>query len=154
MTTEEYLSTIDALLAQPFPEMNFVDVTGCGGPEHHMRVLRVSRDFWDDDDGQAWAEADLRACLDALAAGLTMRWGDPLIVNLGPYLSAGCEGVVVPEPLDLLSQLAVSMQVWSLRDCDRWLALTIGQADKELPLELLAAVGRASALNLNLGGRS
>ncbi|MFI1524601.1 hypothetical protein [Kitasatospora cineracea] len=60
----------------------------------------------------------------------------------------------MPEPLDYISQQAVSMQVWPLPDSGRWLALAIGQADKELPLILFAAVGRASALDLNPSGRS
>ncbi|MFF4344395.1 hypothetical protein ACFY00_31290 [Kitasatospora sp. NPDC001540] len=155
MTTEEYLATIDALTVLPFPEVTHVDASGCGGPEHHVRELQVSRDFWDD-DGRARvdAEADLRARLDDLAACLTARWGRAFVVDLGPYLSAGCEGEPVPEPLDHLSQQAVSMQAWPLPDRGRWLALTIGQADKELPLVLLAAVGLASALDLNTSGRS
>jgi hypothetical protein len=156
MTTEKYLSTIDALAVQPFPGAACADASGDGGPEHHVRELQVSRDFWDDDDGQAWAEAEagLRACLDDLAAHLTTRWGNAFVVDLGPYLSAGCEGEPVPEPLDHLSQQAVSMRVWPLPGSGRWLALAIGQADKELPLILFAAVGRACALGLNTSGRS
>ncbi|MEV6979407.1 hypothetical protein [Kitasatospora sp. NPDC093806] len=156
MTTEEYLSTIDSLAAQPFPEAAFADATGCGGPEHRVRVLHVSRDFWEDDDGQAWAEAetDLRARLDDLAARLTTRWGSAYVVDLGPYLSAGCDGEPVPEPLDFLSQQAVSMQAWPLPTGDRWLALAVGQADKELPLVLLAAVGQTPTLDLNPSTRS
>ncbi|MEU6198342.1 hypothetical protein [Streptomyces sp. NPDC047061] len=156
MTIEEYLSTIDALAVQPFPEVTYADASGGGGPEHHVRELQVSRDFWDDDDGLAWveAEADLRACLDHLAARLTTRWGNAFLVGLGPYLSAGCEGEPAPQPLDYLSQQVVSMQVWPLPDSGRWLALALGQADKELPLILFAAVGRASALDLNVSGRS
>ncbi|MFE2109202.1 hypothetical protein ACFXAF_25525 [Kitasatospora sp. NPDC059463] len=156
MTTEEYLSTIDALAVQPFPEVTYVDASGGGGPEHHVRDLEVSRDFWDDDDGHAWvdAEAELQARLDDLAARLTDRWGSAFVVDLGPYLSAGCVGEPVPEPLGHLSQQAVSMQVWPLPDNDRWLALAIGQADKELPLILFAAVGQASALDVNASGRS
>ncbi|MEU6971957.1 hypothetical protein AB0A71_30330 [Kitasatospora aureofaciens] len=155
MTTEEYLSTIDALAVRPFPEVTYADASGGDGPEHHVRELQVSRDFWDD-DGQAWgeAEADLQACLGDLAARLTTRWGHAFVVDLGPYLSAGYEGEPVPEPLDYLSQQVVSMQVWPLPDRGRWLALAIGQADKELPLILFAAVGRASALDLNTSGQS
>lgn len=108
MTTEEHLSEIDALAMRPFPETTSVDATGSGGPEHHVRELQVSRDFWDDEDGQAWieAEAELRASLDDLVARLTTRWGNAFVVDLGPYLSAGCEGEPVPEPLDHLSQQA------------------------------------------------
>ncbi|MFF0559455.1 hypothetical protein [Streptomyces sp. NPDC004266] len=156
MTTEKYLSTIESLAVQPFPEATYADASGGGGPEHHVRELQVSRDFWDDEDGQAWveAEAELQACLDDLAARLTNRWGDAFVVDLGPSLSACCEGEAVPEPLDYLSQQAVSMQVWPLPDSGRWLALAIGQADKELPLILFAAVGQAAALDLNTSARS
>ncbi|MFG2430757.1 hypothetical protein [Streptomyces sp. NPDC048590] len=156
MTIEEHLSTIDALAVQPFPEEAYADFSGNGGPAHRVRDLQVSRDFWDDDDGLAWveAEADMRACLDALAARLTTRWGKAFFVDLGPYLIAGCEGEIVPEPLDFLSQQVVSMQVWPLPDSGRWLALALGQADKELPLILFAAVGQASALDLDVRGRS
>ncbi|MEV6333016.1 hypothetical protein [Streptomyces sp. NPDC051909] len=113
MTTEEYISTINALAVQPFPEVAYVDASGEGGPEHRVRELQVSRDFWVDDDGQAWieAEADLRACLDDLATRLTTRWDKAFAVDLGPHLSAGCEGELVPEPLDYLSQQALSMRV-------------------------------------------
>lgn len=156
MSTEEYLSTIDALAVQPFPAVAYADASGGGGPEHHVRELQVSRDFWDDDDGQAWveAEAELQACLRDLEARLTTRWGNAFVVDLGPYLRAACEGESVPEPLDHLSGEVVSMQVWPLPDSDRWLALAIGQADKELPLILFAAVGKASALEVNTRGRS
>ncbi|MEU2738716.1 hypothetical protein ABZ656_25945 [Streptomyces sp. NPDC007095] len=55
----------------------------------------------------------------------------------------------MPEPLNSLSQHAVGMHAWPHRDRGRWLALAIGQADKELPLELLAVVGQAPALDLS-----
>ncbi|MGH3432152.1 MAG: hypothetical protein ACRDQB_04880 [Thermocrispum sp.] len=156
MTTGEYLSTIDALSVQPFPEVTYADTSGGGGPEHHVHELQVSRDFWDDDDGQARveAEAGLQACPDDLAADLTTRWGNASVVDLGPYLSAGCGGEPVPGPLDHLSQQAVSMQVWSLPGSGRWLALAIGQADKEMPFILSAAAGQASALGWVTSGRS
>jgi hypothetical protein len=51
-----------------------------------------------------------------------------------------------PEPLGLLCMLAGSMQMWQVPSTGRWLGLTIGQVDRELPFELLAAVGEASTL--------
>ncbi|MFE2519682.1 hypothetical protein [Streptomyces mirabilis] len=60
----------------------------------------------------------------------------------------------MPEPLNSLSQHAVGMHAWPLQDRGRWLALTIGQADKEPPRELLAAVGLAAALDLSAVSRS
>ncbi|MGW2620325.1 hypothetical protein [Streptomyces sp. NPDC001500] len=121
-----------------------------------MRILRDSQEFWDDDDGQAAreADADLRAYLDALIATLTARWGAPFAIDLLPYLRAGLEGEAVSEPIDCLSQLTGSMQAWLHRDPDRWLGLAIGQGDKELPLELLAAVGQTLALEPSASGRS
>lgn len=147
---------IDELLAQPFPETNFHDDTGCGGHEHRVRILRDSQEFWDDDDGQAAreADADLRAYLDALIATLTARWGEPLAIDLLPYLRAGFEGEAVSESINCLSQLTGSMQAWPHRDPDRWLGLAIGQEDKELPLVLLAAVGQTLALEPSASGRS
>ncbi|WP_238427205.1 hypothetical protein [Streptomyces adustus] len=140
----ECLAAIDELLVRPFPPTSFDDAIQSGGPNHHVRVLRASHDFWEDIGGEAWhrADAELRACLDALGAEFTARWGDPFDVDLWSYLIAGSEGAEVPDPLDLLSQLAVSMRVWSLADRGRWLGLTVGQGDTELPLELLAVVGR------------
>jgi hypothetical protein len=153
---EEYLSLIDELLAQPFPEANFHDDTGWGGPEHRVRILRASQEFWEDDDGQAAreADADLRACLDALIAAFSARWGEPLVVDLLPYLRADLEGEAVPEPINCLSQLAGSVLVWPHLDPGRWLGLAIGQGDKELPLELLAAVGQSVALEPSAPGPS
>ncbi|MCA6092455.1 hypothetical protein LE181_09815 [Streptomyces sp. SCA3-4] len=147
MTTAEYVPLIDEMLAQPFPEADFHDDNGCGGPGHRVRVLRASQEFWDDDDGQAAreADADLRTHLDALTAALTARWGEPLVVDLLPYLRAGLAGASVPEPVGYLSQLTGSMRAWPDRPSGRWLGLTLGQADKELPLELLAAVGQTPA---------
>jgi hypothetical protein len=153
---EGYLCLIEELLAQPFPEADFHDATGCGGPEHRVRILRASEEFWDDDDGQAarQADADMQTCLDALVAALTARWGEPLAVDLLPYLRSGLEGETVSEPINSLSQLAGSMQAWPHQSSGRWLGLTIGQGDKELPLELLAAVGHTVALEQSTPGRS
>jgi hypothetical protein len=65
----------------------------------------------------------------------------------GPYLgldSPDYPDIEAPEPLNFLCNLAGSMQVWQMPSTGRWLGLTIGQVDRELPLELLVAVGEAS----------
>ncbi|WP_042412567.1 hypothetical protein [Streptacidiphilus anmyonensis] len=135
------LAAIDALLAQPFPQAAAKD--GSSGPGHLVLTLRQSREFWDDVDDAASsaAYAEFEAELAALAATLTARWGEPGAVDLLPFLRAGLEGEHVPEPLDLLSQYVGRMQVWTPRGGTRWLALAVGQWDKELPVELVAAVG-------------
>jgi hypothetical protein len=152
---EVYSLLIDELLGCPFPDARYRDGAGWGGPGHHVRILRASQDFWDDEGREAAREAEvgLQADLDALAAMLTARWGEPLTVDLWQHLRAGLEGGVVPEPVNSLCQLAGSMQVWPHPASGRWLALTIGQGDKELPLELLAAVGETPALGSATAGR-
>jgi hypothetical protein len=38
------------------------------------------------------------------------------------------------------------MQMWQVPSTGRWLGLTIGQADREFPFELLAAIGETATL--------
>ncbi|MEU8924587.1 hypothetical protein AB0D10_27200 [Kitasatospora sp. NPDC048545] len=115
-----------------------------------MAVLRESQDFWDDRSEEIVeaAEQGLEADLAALTAVLADRWGDPATVDLWPYLGFDNPDpeFVAPEPLGFLCNVAGSMRVWRLRPSGRWLALAIGQADRELPFELIAAVGEASLL--------
>lgn len=150
-----HVSLIDELLARPFPHASHWDHTGSAGPGHHLRVLRAGQGFSEDDDGAASrdAAAELQIHLDALTARLTARWGEPLTVDLWPYLRAGVEGEAVPEPIDSLCQVCGGVRVWPLPETGRWVALAVGQEDKELPLELLAAVGETAAFDAAAAGR-
>ncbi|MFB9833669.1 hypothetical protein [Actinoallomurus acaciae] len=141
MTTRDLESIVDDLLSLPFPPPPPRD-DGSGGPGHHLRVLRASRDFWDDRDEEIVeaAEEEIDAALRALATALTARWGEPETIDLEPYLWSEDPA---PEPIIRLCQVSGSMLVWR-RPAGRWLALTVGQADPEFPIELLAAVGEAS----------
>ncbi|MFE6052532.1 hypothetical protein ACFQ6N_17400 [Kitasatospora sp. NPDC056446] len=150
--TEAQLSIIDELSALPFPgqEGRPGKGAGWGGPGYHVAVLRESRDFWDDRSEEVVeaAEGELEADLDALAAVLTARWGVPTAVDLWPYLGFDDPDpeFMAPEPLNFLANVAGGMQMWQLPSSCRWLALAIGQADRELPFELLVAIGEASSL--------
>ncbi|MFH8383890.1 hypothetical protein ACH4E7_23575 [Kitasatospora sp. NPDC018058] len=152
--TPELLARIDDLLARerPYPQKEVVDGEGYGGPGYRVLELDVSGDFWDDEDGQACErahdEADAR--LEALAAVLTARWGEPYDVDLWSYLVAGYgwdhPGRPSPVPLGLLSGKAVTLRVWPLPGAGaRWLGLAVGQEDKELPVVLLAALADGPA---------
>ncbi|MGQ4485070.1 hypothetical protein ACN6LM_006803 [Streptomyces sp. SAS_281] len=144
------LPMVDELLTLSFPASTTTDATGHAGPDYRVRYLRTSQDFWDHDgqthDGQTWDKAygELEACLDDLTLILSARWGDPLSVDLWAWLTAELNGELddeVPEPLEYLTQHATSMLAWPLPNGTHWLGLALGQADKELPLVLYAAIG-------------
>ncbi|MEV6582730.1 hypothetical protein AB0M92_31730 [Streptomyces sp. NPDC051582] len=147
-----HLSAVDDLVARPFPAQELRPGTdgGWGGPGYHLALLRESQDFWDDRGEELIeaAERELEADLAALAGTLTSRWGHPETVDLEPYLGFDdpAPAHAAPEPLPFLCSVAGRMRVWRLPGSDRWLALTIGQADPEFPLQLIAAVGLATAL--------
>lgn len=153
-SAEEQLSIIDALRALPFPEQDgqLGMRDGWGGPGHHIAVLRRSQDFWHARDPQTVtaAEEELEADLSALVTVLAGRWGSPSVVDLWTYLGLDDPDYPnmeePPEPLNSLCNLAGSMQMWQVPSTGRWLGLTIGQADREFPFELLAAVGEAATL--------
>ncbi|MCX4825391.1 hypothetical protein OG883_37180 [Streptomyces sp. NBC_01142] len=148
-STEDHLSVIDSLTALPFPDAERRLRNGdWSGPGYHFVTLLRSQDFWDDrsEETVEAAETAVEAERAAVAAELTGRWGEQETVGLWPYLAVDDRDHETPGPLGLLSNLAGSMQVWRPVPGDRWLALAVGQADPEWPLQLLAAVGEASSL--------
>ncbi|MFD6990293.1 hypothetical protein [Streptomyces sp. NPDC059943] len=157
-STRDQLSMIDSLNALPFPEREEKRTEDdiWSGPGYHVAVLTESRDFWEErgEEIVEEAEREIEAAFDALAAILTGRWGEPETVDLSPYLGVdshdpglGPESdLVVPEPMGFLCGLAGSMRVWRPTPAGRWLALAVGQADPEWPIQLLAGFGEASSL--------
>ncbi|MEU6720590.1 hypothetical protein ABZ897_54835 [Nonomuraea sp. NPDC046802] len=149
MSTEDRLAIVDGLLARPFPrEEEQAGPTGTwegyrsSGHGYHVCVLKASQDFWDDRSADVVeaAENEIDAAFEALATALTMRWGQPEVVDLWPYLESESP---VPEPLNQLCQLSDKMLVWH-PDVGRWVALLVGQADREFPIQLLAATSETS----------
>ena len=149
---DEYLSIIDSLSARPFPdESSRPGVNGqWSGPGFHLPVLRESQDFWEDRSTEIVeaAERELEADLAALSVVLAGRWGVPETIDLWPYLGLDDldSNATTREPLSCLSGVAGSMQMWRLPNPERWIGLTIGQADPEWPFQLLAGIGEASSL--------
>jgi hypothetical protein len=138
---EQVLRDIDELLDRAFPA-EFVRISGgFSGPGYHLLRLQFSQDFWDVPDLELIeaAFAEMEADLDVLANGLIDRWGRAEEVELWEYAPGG------PEPLTTLAQSAPKLWAWRPGG-DRFVALAIGQADKELPVELWAAVGLCVAL--------
>ncbi|MFF5212936.1 hypothetical protein [Streptosporangium sp. NPDC000396] len=148
MTTEDRLAIVDDLLVLPFPAMDTRESPRkdtwqgyrSSGPGYHVYVLQASQDFWDDrgEEIVEAAEQEIDATLQVLVTALTTRWGAPETIDLWPYLES--EGPA-PEPMITLCQLSGEMLVWRRPEAGRWVALAVGQADREFPIVLLAAVG-------------
>ncbi|MEU6896147.1 hypothetical protein ABZ934_31245 [Streptomyces sp. NPDC046557] len=149
-SAQELLHVVETLHAMPFPHQKEKAVDRWGGPGYHVVVLAESQDFWEDRSSQMVEEAEegISADLGGLAVLLTERCGAPEAVDLGPYLGFDNPDpdIQAPEPMGFLCNLAGSMQVWRPHASDRWIALAIGQADPEWPIQLLAAFGECSAL--------
>ncbi|WP_327268856.1 hypothetical protein OG233_14505 [Streptomyces sp. NBC_01218] len=152
-TTAERVALVDHVLALPFPQGDEVEDSGVrsSGPGHHLLILRASEDFWDGrhEETAEPAEEEIEAEFSAVATVLTDRWGDPETVDLWPWLTVGEDAedsLAAPEPFGQLCNLAGSMQIWRIPGTGRWLGLTVGQADPEFPIWLLAAVGENGVL--------
>lgn len=144
----DLLTAVDRLAVLPFPAVDQPPAWRgiWGGPAYLMAVLHESLDFWEDrsEDVVEAAQRELDTACDAVAAELTARWGPPQAVDLWPDPGLG-EGrsdadEPFPEPFESLRLVASHAQVWRIPDSERSLVLTIGQADAEFPIQLLAAV--------------
>ncbi|GAA3962325.1 hypothetical protein GCM10023085_51050 [Actinomadura viridis] len=133
MPTHDLQAVVDELLVLPFPP---------DGPDCHVRVLQASQDFWEDRSEEivAAAEEEIDTACQALVTSFTARWGGPETIDLDPYLWSEAPA---PEPMNTLAQLSGEMLLWRRPGAGRWVALTVGQADPEFPIELRAAVGAA-----------
>jgi hypothetical protein len=157
VTTHDLEAIVDDLLALPFPREDTWAGDRRSGPGYHVHVLRASQDFWDDrgEETVAAAEEEIDAACQALVTALTARWGEPEPIDLSLYLRrapvrpaidqrTAPDEEPVPEPINQLCMLSSTMLLWRRPESGRWAALTEGQQDPELPIELLAAVGEAS----------
>ncbi|WP_328720351.1 hypothetical protein OHT52_13225 [Streptomyces sp. NBC_00247] len=158
-TTAERVALVDRVLGLPFPQGDEAEDSGVrsSGPGHHLLILRASEDFWDGphEETAEPAEEEIEAEFSAVATALTERWGEPETIDLWPWLAGDDEtemASTAPEPLGQLCNLAGSMQVWRIAGTSRWLGLTVGQADPEFPIWLLAAVGEVEVLDAGAPG--
>lgn len=142
MVSEDRQSIIEGLLSLPFPQKATRAGHRSSGPGHHMRVLQASHDFWEDRSEEAVeaAEEEIETAFRELVSVLTARWGGPETIDLGPCLWSEAPA---PEPMDHLCLLSGQMLLWRRPEFGRWVALAVGQADREFPVELLVATGDA-----------
>ncbi|MFD8545927.1 hypothetical protein [Streptomyces sp. NPDC059649] len=142
MKLDEQLTTIDLLRRREFPAQRVRSAPVESGPGFHIADLRVGQDFWDADPAElAEAEEEFEAALTALVQALSLRWGEPEVVDLEGALERTAQGLPVRPPLDTLCGFVPRMYGW--RVDGRWIGVGVGQGARELPWQLLVAVGEA-----------
>ncbi|MET9878548.1 hypothetical protein ABZZ36_28525 [Actinacidiphila glaucinigra] len=142
-----HVATVDALRARPFPAREERSGAVESGPGYHIADLRIGEDFWDADGDPAdrrQAEDDMEAECQALVEVFTERWGVPETVDLAAHLERLVDGEPVPRPLRTLCNYA--HEAWAWRVDGRWIGVCVGQRDRELPLQLVAAVADAASV--------
>ncbi|WP_413802688.1 hypothetical protein [Streptomyces iranensis] len=144
-STADHVSTIDQLRARDFPAQRTADGWVESGPGFHVADLRVSEDFWDADLTRVEEVLEeFEAELSVLAQVLTLRWGAPDVLDLTDSLERSAMGEPVPPPLDTLCGYVPELRVW--RVDSRWVGLGVGQGDRELPFQLLVAIGEEGTI--------
>lgn len=144
-STADHVATIDQLRARDFPAQRTADGWVASGPGFHVADLRVSEDFWDADLTRVEEVLEeFEAELGALVQVLTLRWGAPEVLDLTASLERSAMGEPVPPPLDTLCGYVPELRLWRLDG--RWVGLGVGQGDRELPFQLLVAIGELGAI--------
>lgn len=139
------LAEVERLRALDFPAQPSDSATVRSGPGYHVADLAVSQDFHEAGPDR-WEQVadDFESGCQALVELLAGRWGEPHPLDLYPYLVRMGEGGSVPPPLDVLCGYVSEVYGW--RVADRWIALGVGQGDRELPFQMVLAIGRSDAV--------
>lgn len=137
----DVLGLLDALQERPLPaaptRWEHGGVTILSEPQGSTAVLAESPPFWDDPDGSRSVEAAaaMAALLDGHVATVRAAWGEPAKIEVRSELAAGRPSA--------LAQLLVAHGTTGAWGWDREhhrVALTDGQVDKELPIQVVALV--------------
>ncbi|WP_327706461.1 hypothetical protein OG530_36980 [Streptomyces decoyicus] len=140
MTIDVYLTVIDRWRLRDFPAAPGRSALVESGPGFHIAGLRVSQEFWDADLAEvAEAAEEFEAELTALVQALSLRWGEPEVRDLADHLDRTARGIPVRPPLDTLCGYVPRLYGWRVQN--RWIGVGVGQGDRELPFQLLVAVG-------------
>ncbi|MFE9003265.1 hypothetical protein ACFYOY_14135 [Streptomyces sp. NPDC007875] len=144
-STADHVAAIEQLRARDFPAQRAADGRVESGPGFHVADLRVSEDFWDADLTRVEEVLEeFEAELSVLVQVLTLRWGAPDVLDLTDSLERSAMGEPVPPPLDTLCGYVPELSIW--RVDGRWVGLGVGQGDRELPFQLLVAIGEEGTI--------
>ncbi|MGW2632159.1 hypothetical protein ACWC2K_22865 [Streptomyces chattanoogensis] len=145
MTSTERLTVIDDLRDRAFPARRERTAAGESGPGFHVVRLWESAPLWDADPADAREiREDCAAELTALTAVLSLRWGEPAVLDLSGALERTAMGLPVRPPLDILCGLVPRLHTWEA--AGRRVAVGAGQGGPEQPYQLLAAITEGGAL--------
>ncbi|MEE4543835.1 hypothetical protein V2S66_17890 [Streptomyces sp. V4-01] len=134
------IAEVDRLRALDFPAQRVRTPAVHSGPGFHLAELAVSEDPHGDGGSRREEVADdFEAACQALIERLADRWGEPEPLDLYPFLLRQEEGAPVPPPIDVLCGHVSEVYGW--RVGARWIALGVGQGDRELPYQLVLAIG-------------
>ncbi|MFH8598050.1 hypothetical protein [Streptomyces rimosus] len=145
-TTAQHLTAIDLLRGRAFPAEPVASAMVESGPGFHVAQLRADEQLWDADPADVEETAqEYRAELEGLISALSLRWGEPEVLDLADHLERVAMGMPVRPPLDVLCGQVPRVHAW--RADGRWIAVGLGEGEPEMPaFRLLAAVGRADAV--------
>ena len=130
--------------ARTAPYARIASLPVSSGPGFHIADLRVSGDFWDEDLAVIEeTEEEFEAELAALVHVLSRRWGEPELLDLTGHLERSFRDEPIPPPLDALCGHVTELYVWRIGG--RMVGLGLGMGDRELPIQLLAAIGEGDA---------
>ncbi|WP_406222037.1 hypothetical protein [Streptomyces decoyicus] len=147
MTIDAYLTVIDRWRLRDFPAAPGRSALVESGPGFHIAGLRASQEFWDADLAEvAEAAEEFEAELTALVQALSLRWGEPEVMDLADDLERSARGIPVRPPLDTLCGYVPRMYGWRVQS--RWIGVGVGQGDRELPFQLLVAVGEGEVAQM------
>ncbi|MFF9286311.1 hypothetical protein [Streptomyces griseosporeus] len=137
MGIEKYLVVTDLLCSREFPAEDGRSDLGIAGPGYHTAALATSHGLRVADPAlRRQTQERFHEDLEALAALLAERWGEPSHIGLQTVLlRTGDEEI--PEPWARLSHLVADAYLWEAREYGRWIVLGVADRDPADEIRLL-----------------
>ncbi|MFI7284715.1 hypothetical protein ACIBOV_31110 [Micromonospora chersina] len=144
MDLDECLTLAEELVQRAYPQQRIARRVGLGmdvsGPGYHIVSVAVSDDFWEEPT-ERWEEVwgHFEAKRAQLVAALTATWGLPRPRTFRDDLDRAIRGEPLPPLADSLVEFITDADTWYRGG--RSVCVSLGQWDKEFPIQLVLAVG-------------
>ncbi len=142
------LTLAEELVQRVYPPQRITRYVGPGmdvsGPGYHIVSVAVSDDFWEE-SAERWEEVwdHFETKRAGLVAALTAIWGLPHPRPFHNDLDRAIRGEPLPPLAEVLVEFVVDADTWYRHG--RSVCVSLGQWDKELPIQLVLAVGELGA---------